>query len=275
MPAAGTVWSGMLGLQTARFDLLEVWDPLTSVYINVAEALNQLAPLEDQIAADDARIQALEDKTESLDERKADKFVAIAPLSLDEGVFPNELSQEEGPAPASATAIRLNGVDAYIEFSEGRTDVLDFTKDWSLGVTVVTQGSSVQGANLACFASGGVSLNLKVQGEPSQTSNWGSYNTSNGDLYHVTARFNTNTWAGPTDASRLLWIYTASTKKLAYYISCEEGSYSRKANIAVPQSAIDAQTPGTALCFSKPWTGTGGASFFREPRTRACWLIGC
>ena len=42
--------------------------------------------------------------------------------------------------------------------------MLDFTKDWSVGVTVITQGSSVQGANLVCFASGGVSLNLKVQG---------------------------------------------------------------------------------------------------------------
>ena len=122
-------------------------------------------------------------------------------------------------------------------------------------------GLSVQGANLACFGSGGVSLNLKVQGAPSTGSNWGSYNTSAGDLYHVVSRFNANTWASPTDESRLLWVYTAATKKLAYYISYETGSYSSRANISVPQSAIDAQTPGADLSFSRPWTGTGGASF--------------
>ena len=50
-------------------------------------------------------------------------------------------------------------------------------------------------------------------------------------------------------------------KKLAYYISYDAGSYSSRANISVPQSAIDAQTPGADLSFSGPWTGTGGASF--------------
>ena len=251
----------MLGLQSSRFDRLLLWSPQTNQYIDVGDYIfEELPSLQDQIAADDARILALEAKLTTLDEQKAAKFVAVDPLSLDEGVFPNRLSQSEGPAPASATAISLNGVDTYIEL-QGRTHVLDFTKDWSVGVSVITQGASVQGANLVCFASGGVSLNLKVQGAPSETSNWGSYNSSNGDLYHVTGRFNANTWAGPTDDSRLLWVYTAATKQLAYYISYEDGSFSRKANIAVPQSAIDAQTPSAALCFGKPWTGTGGAAF--------------
>ena len=34
-----------------------------------------------------------------------------------------------------------------------------------------------------------------------------------------------------------------------------------KANISVPSSAIDAQTPGPELSFSRSWTGTGGVSF--------------
>ena len=50
-------------------------------------------------------------------------------------------------------------------------------------------------------------------------------------------------------------------KKLAYYISYANGSYSRKANISVPQSAIDARTPSSQFEFSKGWSGTGGAAF--------------
>ena len=92
-------------------------------------------------------------------------------------------------------------------------------------------------------------------------SNWGSYNTSNGDLYHTVGRFNANTWAAPVDGSRLLYVYNATEKKLAYYISYEDGSYTRKANISVPQTAIDGQTPGDELSFSKLWSGTGGQAF--------------
>ena len=134
MDAPGTIWSGMLGLQTARFDVLKVWDPVDNSYLDVALALESLKQEIDnmqpasvntiaRVEALEAKVEALESKVETLDERKADKFVAIAPLSLDEGVFPNELSQTEGPTPASATAISFNGVDAYIEF-QGTTEVL-------------------------------------------------------------------------------------------------------------------------------------------------------
>ena len=52
------------------------------------------------------------------------------PLVLDEGTFPNQLSQA-GPTPAATTAVNFAGNDEYIQF-DGRTDVLDFTKDWSV-----------------------------------------------------------------------------------------------------------------------------------------------
>ena len=141
MPLTGTTWAGMLGLQTARFDVLEVWDPINSTYINVIDVITQIPPLQGEIEADDVRIQALEDKVQALDEQKAAKFVAVNPLSLDEGAFPNDLSQTEGPTPAGASAVRFNSVDTYIEFSDRRTDVLDFTKDWSVGVSVLTHGA--------------------------------------------------------------------------------------------------------------------------------------
>ena len=106
-----------------------------------------------------------------------------------------------------------------------------------------------------------MSLNLKVQGAPSENSNWGLYTSSADDLYDASLRANSNCWQSPTDDSRLLWVYDATTKKLAYYISYTDGSYTRRANISIPQTYIDAQTPGSELAFSKPWSGTGGAAF--------------
>ena len=39
------------------------------------------------------------------------------------------------------------------------------------------------------------------------------------------------------------------------------GSYSRKANISIPQTYIDEQTPSTQLEISKSCSGTGGSAF--------------
>ena len=256
----------LLGLATSRFDILEVWDPNIADYINVAGTLDDLKSNPPVNAAEEARIQALEDKVQTLDQQlqqKATKFVAVDPLNLDETTFPNQLSQTAGPTPASASAINFNGEDAYIEL-QGRTCVLDYTKDWSIGCSIQTQGYSVEeeGHNMVCFSSGGCSLNLKVQNQPNgEGSNWGLYTTSNADLYHVAARANSNAWASPADESRLLWVYDSTEKKLAHYISYADGPYSRKANISIPQTYIDAQTPGPELAFSRAWSGTGGVAF--------------
>ena len=97
MGAPGTVWAGMLGLQFSRFDRLLVYDPVTAIHIDVMEALRGLQDEIDQLQIlDTGRLDAIEAKLASLDEQtqlKATKFVALDPLSLDEGTFPNELSQ--------------------------------------------------------------------------------------------------------------------------------------------------------------------------------------
>ena len=128
----------MTGLQSARFDKLLVYDPITSGYIDVALALEDLRQQIGNIpiAQEEARISALETKVQALDDQKATKFEAVAPLVLDVSTFPNQLSQG-GPSPAAATAVNFAGEDEYIKF-DGRTDCLDFTKDWTVGLTVRT-----------------------------------------------------------------------------------------------------------------------------------------
>ena len=154
MSQTGSVWAGLLGLQTARFDLLEVYSSEQSKYINVAAEIDALVlavdDLEQRPSDTDARIDAIEAKLAALDEQKATKFVALDPLSLNEGTFPNQLSQQGGPTPQSASAINLNGDTAYIQF-DGRTHVLDLTKDWTVGCSIQTQGEGVEGTNMTGF----------------------------------------------------------------------------------------------------------------------------
>ena len=137
MTTTGSAFSAMFNVNGGRFDQLRVWDG--TKYIDVADMLSALPGLEseleddkDRLAALEDEVAALQDKLESLDEEKAPLFVAVEPLHLKRDVFPNQLYSEDVPSP-SATAIRLDGNGAYIEFSGGRVDVLDFTKDMECG----------------------------------------------------------------------------------------------------------------------------------------------
>ena len=132
-------------------------------------------------------------------------------------------------------------------------------------MSIHSQGQGIEGSSLTTFGTGTVSLNIKVQGPPVYTSNYGSYNCTTDNLFDTAGRCNSNTWRAPTDGSRLVWVYTASTRYLQYFISYEEGAYQRWANILVPQTAIDAQTVSASLCFSKPWDGPGGLLFDGSP----------
>ena len=153
MSQSGSVWAGLLGLQTARFDFIELYSSEQAGYMNVGAEIDALVvavdDLEQRPSATDARLDAIEAKLAALDEQKATKFVALDPLNLNEGTFPNQLSQG-GPTPQSASAINLNGDTAYIQF-DGRTHVLDYTKDWTLGCNVQTQGEGIEATNMTTF----------------------------------------------------------------------------------------------------------------------------
>ena len=87
MATTGSLYSAMLNVNGGKFDLLQVWNG--SEYINVADALSGLAGLENQVLADQARIDALEVKVAALDNEKAPLFVAVEPLHLKTDVFPS------------------------------------------------------------------------------------------------------------------------------------------------------------------------------------------
>lgn len=156
--------------------------------------------------------------------------------------------------------IELDGANDYINLpalAGGSEDVLDFAADWSVGCTLVGVEPGSDGKNMCLFRSGGCSINLKRGG-----SNWGLYVTSNDNLYDAATRAQANTWYAPGDFSRLLFTYSASTQRLKYYLGePASGAFAMRANLAIPNSMVSGQSPGSALEIGNSWSGTGGAGF--------------
>ncbi len=162
--------------------------------------------------------------------------------------------------------IDIDGVNDYVEF-DNAGDVLDFTKDWSIGVTLVGLTGPATSKKMTLFSRGGVHINLQaleIPTDPDQEVqiNWGLYVTSDNDLFDANKRAQANTWYAPGNFSRLLFTYNASTKRLKYSIgNPETGAYAQRANLLISDSMILAQNINGGLCVGKGWTGSGGESF--------------
>lgn len=154
--------------------------------------------------------------------------------------------------------IDLDGVNDHIEFDAGAYSVLDFTQDWSIGMTFVGLGAPSTNKKYSIFGRGGVQLTLQA----SSGTNWGLYVTSDNDLYNVDKRAQANTWYKPGEFGRILFTYSATSKRLKYFIGDPAaGTYAMRANLLLPQTMIDGQNTAGGLAIGKPFTGVGGSSF--------------
>lgn len=158
--------------------------------------------------------------------------------------------------------IELDGANDYIEFTTvgaSANNVLDFTQDWSVGITLVGVTGPSSAKKMTLFSRGGLHITLNAQ---AGSSNWGLYVTSNNDLYNTDKRAQANTWYAPSDFSRLLFTYNATTKRLKYFIGDPAtGTYAQRANLAIPQTMVDGQDITGGICIGKSWSGTGGSTF--------------
>ena len=158
--------------------------------------------------------------------------------------------------------IELDGVNDYIQFTtldNGANNLLDFTQDWSIGLTLVGVTAPASANNMTLFSRGGVHITLKAQ---QGSTNWGLYVTSNNDLFNVATRAQANTWYAPNDLSRILFTYNSATRRLRYYLGDPAtGVYAQRANLLIPQSMVDGQTLGTSIEIGNGWSGTGGSFF--------------
>jgi len=154
--------------------------------------------------------------------------------------------------------IDLDGVNDYIEFTNAG-DVLDFTKSWSIGATLVGVTGPASAGKMTLFGRGGVQITLLAQ---ASSTNWGLYVTSDNDLYNAAKRAQANTWYAPGDFSRVLFVYDHTTKYLKYYLGDPAaGTFAQRGNLSIPQTMIDGQDIVGGLDIGKEWTGVGGAGF--------------
>jgi hypothetical protein len=149
--------------------------------------------------------------------------------------------------------IELDGVNDYIEFSGGNNHALDWTKDFTIGVTLVGLQAGSDAKFISLFSNGNNFISLRRGG-----SNWGLYVTSNGNGYQHGA----NTWFTPTDFTRFLFTYNAATKRLKWLAGDPStGSFSQKANLLVQDSVINGNSPDGKLCIGKYHDSSAGSTF--------------
>lgn len=154
--------------------------------------------------------------------------------------------------------IDLDGVNDYIGFNNSE-NVLDFTQDWTIGVTLVGVTGASSPQNMTLFSRGGVHITLKAQ---AGALNWGLYVTSDNNLFNITNRAQANTWYAPNDFDRILFVYCSTTKRLKYYLGDPStGTYAMRANLSIPQTMINTQNITGGLQLGNSWTGVGGSNF--------------
>jgi len=154
--------------------------------------------------------------------------------------------------------IDLDGVNDYIGFNNSE-NVLDFTQDWTIGVTLVGVTGANSPQNMTLFSRGGVHITLKAQ---AGSTNWGLYVTSDNNLYNTTNRAQANTWYAPNDFDRILFVYCSTTKRLKYYLGDPStGTYAMRANLSIPQTMINTQNITGGLQLGNNWSGVGGSTF--------------
>ncbi len=172
-----------------------------------------------------------------------------------------EITELDAASNQSNKYIDLDGANDYIEFTVGAgTDhVMDFTKDFSIGITLVGVTGPSATAKMNLFSRGGVHYTLSAN---AASTNWGLYVTSDSDLYNGAKRAQANTWYAPSDFSRILFTYNATTKRLKYFLGePSTGTYAMRANLAIPQTMVDGQDISGNLSIGKSWSGVGGSGF--------------
>ena len=92
--------------------------------------------------------------------------------------------------------------------------------------------------------------NCKFRALPFTILVWGFYGSTADNLYDTAACFQANACGAPIDVC-FVFVYTAATRTLQYFLSYYIGPHEIFVNFIVPQTAVDAQTVGLENSFCK------------------------
>ena len=145
----------------------------------------------------------------------------------------------------SNSFIRFDGSNDYVEFTDKGADnvnLLDWTQDWSIGLTLTEFDVASDGKFITLFSSGDNAIMLRRGG-----SNHGLYITGNDGATKVGA----NTWYAPNPGGKLLFVFYKAFSRLRYYIGNVDGTYNLRASYFVNTASIGGNNPGTKFCIGK------------------------
>jgi hypothetical protein len=156
------------------------------------------------------------------------------------------ITELSAAANQSPKFIELDGANDYVSLptlAGGSEDVLDWTKSWSVGITLVGVEHYNDALWMSLFSSGGNHITLRRGG-----SNWGMYVTSDDNGYQHGA----NTWYAPAEFDRILFTYDHLTARLKYYLgSPATGTYAMRANLLVNSTVVTGNSADGTLSIGK------------------------
>ena len=145
----------------------------------------------------------------------------------------------------SNSFIRFDGSNDYVEFTTkgvDNADLLDWTKDWTIGVTLTEFDVKSDGKFVTLFSSGGNGILLRRGG-----SNHGLYLTGNDGA----TKAGINTWYAPNPGGKLMFANDGNAGFLKYYIGNVDGTYALRGVVNIASATGSQNSPSTNFCIGK------------------------
>ena len=145
----------------------------------------------------------------------------------------------------SNSFIRFDGSNDYVEFSAkgaGNANLLDWDKDWTIGVTLTEFDIASDGKFFTLFSSGDNAIMLRRGG-----SNHGLYLTGNDGANKA----GINTWYAPNAGGKLMFVNDGTAGFLKYYIGNVDGTFSLRGVVNIASATLGNNNPGANFCIGK------------------------
>ena len=141
--------------------------------------------------------------------------------------------------------IHFDGSNDYVEFSaKGATNanLLDWSKDWTIGVTLTEFDVASDGKFFTLFSSGDNAIMLRRGG-----ANQGLYLTGNDGANKA----GINTWYAPNAGGKLMFVNDGTVGFLKYYIGNVDGSYGLRGVVNIASATLGNNNPAANFCIGK------------------------
>ena len=145
----------------------------------------------------------------------------------------------------SNSFIRFDGSNDYVEFTTkgaSNANLLDWSKDWTVGLTLTEFEIASDQKFITLFSSGDNAIMLRRGGV-----NHGLYLTGNDGANKA----GVNTWYAPNAGGKLLFANDGTNGFLKYYIGNVDGTFALRGVVNIASATLGNNNPSTNFCIGK------------------------